>query len=251
MPRGARHADDPCAHGNDRGSAPVCRATHFPGTFALCPMTDSSRATRSPTAAAAPEPWLRGPLPDVPPLLQPVAHALTHAMEDAAAALADLDPARLHARPGGAASCAFHARHAAGSLDRLFTYARGEPLDDAQRAALRAESAIPDDVDAPTLVRELEAGVDRAIAQLRETPESALREPRGVGRAQLPSTVLGLLFHAAEHTQRHVGQLVSTSRIVRATAGADAGLVSTLRALFARELRALRREVERYPDDEA
>jgi uncharacterized damage-inducible protein DinB len=214
-------------------------------------MTDSLRDTRGATPAAAPEPWLRGPVPDVPPLLQPVAHALTQAAEDAAAALADLDVERLHARPGGAASCAFHARHAAGSLDRLFTYARGDQLDDAQRAALRAESAIPREVDAPTLVRELDAGVSRAIAQLRRTPESVLREPRGVGRAQLPSTVLGLLFHAAEHTQRHVGQLISTSRIVRAAAGTGADVRSTLRVLFARELRTLRREVERYPDDEA
>ena len=213
-------------------------------------MTDSPPEIRSAAAAPAPEPWLRGPIPDVPPLLQPVAHALTQALEDAAAALADLDVQRLHARPGGAASCAFHVRHAAGSLDRLFTYARGEPLDDAQRLALRAESAIPQDVEARTLVHELEAGVGRAIAQLRRTPERVLHEPRGVGRAQLPSTVLGLLFHAAEHTQRHVGQLVSTARIVRATTSADAATLSTVRALLARELRAVRRQVERYADDE-
>jgi hypothetical protein len=66
-----------------------------------------------------------------------------------------------------------------------------------------------------TLVAEFDAGVDRALTQLRVTDASSLLEPRGVGRAQLPSTVLGLLFHAAEHTQRHVGQLITTAKIVR------------------------------------
>jgi uncharacterized damage-inducible protein DinB len=111
----------------------------------------------------------------------------------------------------------FHVRHAAGSLDRLFTYARGEGLSAEQRAFLASE-ADPGSPEAPAaaLALAFERQVDRALAQLRATPESTLLEPRGVGRLQLPSTVLGLLVHAAEHTQRHVGQIITTARIVQA-----------------------------------
>lgn len=166
------------------------------------------------TAAPRPEPWLRGPVPTVPPLLQPVAHALQQAVEDVRRVVAPLTPAQLHARPAGAAAVAFHVVHAAGSLDRLFTYARGEILGDAQLAALRAESPEgPPDVDAATLVARFEAQVEQALAQLRATDERTLLEPRLVGRGRLPSTVLGLLFHAAEHTQRHVGQTITTAKV--------------------------------------
>jgi uncharacterized damage-inducible protein DinB len=103
----------------------------------------------------------------------------------------------------------------AGSLDRLFTYARGEALSEAQRAALKAEAepgAPP--ADAASLLAAADAQIDLAMSQLRGTPAEALLERRGVGRLQLPSTVLGLLFHAAEHAQRHVGQVVTTARVV-------------------------------------
>jgi hypothetical protein len=123
---------------------------------------------------------------------------------------------QLLSRPGGAASIRYHVQHAVGSLDRLFTYARGEQLSDAQREALAAEpDAEGQPADAEHLVALFDAGVDRALDQLRNTAEASLLEPREVGRARLPSTVLGLLFHAAEHTQRHVGQLVTTAKVVR------------------------------------
>lgn len=160
------------------------------------------------------EPWLRGPVPDVAPLLQPVAHALLLAADDVRRTVAPLSPRALWASPGGgAASVGFHVRHAAGSLDRLFTYARGEMLSDAQRAALAAEPA-PDSTSAAELVAEFEAQVERALAQVRATPEGSLTEARAVGRARLPSTVIGLLFHGAEHTQRHVGQIATTAKVV-------------------------------------
>ncbi|MEA2600137.1 MAG: hypothetical protein QOF89_1129 [Acidobacteriota bacterium] len=164
-----------------------------------------------------PEVWLRGPIPEIPPLLQPVAHALLQAVEEVRRVVGPLSPAHLWARPGGAASVGFHVRHAAGSLDRLFTYARGEGLSAEQRAFLAAEAepGSPPEI-ADTLISAFEAQVNRALAQIRGTRESILLEARGVGRLQLPSTVLGLLFHAAEHTQRHVGQIVTTARIVRA-----------------------------------
>lgn len=164
-----------------------------------------------------PEVWLRGALPDVPPLLQPVAHSLLQCREEVRAALRDLTPAQLWARPGGAASVGYHARHAAGSLDRLLTYARGEGLSSAQRAVL-AEEGVPDldEGAALRLTDVYDAAIQHALTQVSATLERTLLEPRGVGRAQLPSTVIGLIFHAAEHTQRHAGQLVTTAKIVRA-----------------------------------
>lgn len=161
-----------------------------------------------------PEPWLRGPIPGIPPLLMPVAHALVMAREDVERALAGLGTDELWARPSGAASAGFHAMHLAGSLDRLFTYARGEQLNDEQRAALEREKAPPP-LPAEALVRDVHATIDRALAQLRATDESTLLERREVGRMKLPSNVLGLLFHAAEHTQRHVGQVITTAKVVR------------------------------------
>ena len=167
----------------------------------------------------APEVWLRGSIPDIPPLLQPVAHSLLQSREELHATLATLSPADVWIAPGGAASVGFHARHAAGSLDRLFTYARGEQLTAAQKAALAGEGAP--DVRAQvvaSLLADFDLAVERALQQLRSTDQSTLTDARAVGRAQLPSTVAGLLFHAAEHTQRHMGQLMTTAKIVR-TAG--------------------------------
>lgn len=162
-----------------------------------------------------PEVWLRGPLPDVPPLLQPVAHSLLQCREEVSGALRDLTPGQLWARPGGAASSGYHARHAAGSLDRLLTYARGEQLSVAQLEGLRGEGIADLEADAAMRVAAaFDAAIHRALDQVRATPERTLLERRGVGRAQLPSTVIGLLFHAAEHTQRHAGQLVTTAKIV-------------------------------------
>jgi hypothetical protein len=163
----------------------------------------------------APEVWLRGPLPGVPPLLQPVAHSLRQSQEEMHATLNRLAAADLWATPGGGASVGFHARHAAGSLDRLFTYARGEPLTAAQRAALAAEGQRdlrPQVIAA--LLADFDSAVERALDQLKRTDVGTLLDVRGVGRAQLPSTVLGLLFHAAEHTQRHLGQIMTTAKIV-------------------------------------
>ncbi len=163
-----------------------------------------------------PEVWLRGPVPDIPALLQPVAHSLLQCREELSSIVAHLTPEQIWERPGGAASIGFHVQHAAGSLDRLFTYARGEALNAAQRAALTAEKAQVDLAPhaAARLVALFDSAVERALEQLRGTSEQSLLEPRGVGRAQLPTTVLGLLFHAAEHTQRHAGQIVTTVKVV-------------------------------------
>ena len=165
------------------------------------------------------EVWLRGPAPGVPPLLQPVAHALLQAREELNAALHDFPPGLLNERPAGGASVGFHLQHLSGVLDRLLTYARGEALSAAQLAALAAETpplAVAPDAVAQ-LVQRFTHQVDAALAQLRATEASSLTQPRGVGRALVPSTVLGLLVHAAEHTSRHIGQLRVTARWVRST----------------------------------
>ena len=161
------------------------------------------------------EVWLRGPLPDVAPVLQPVAHALLQAREEAEAITATFPDAALWERPAGVASVGFHLRHLAGVLDRLTTYARGQALDADQLVALAAEVAPDRAVTTRALADAFAAAVARALAQLRATDPATVFEPRGVGRAGLPSTVLGLLVHAAEHTMRHVGQLSVTARVVR------------------------------------
>jgi uncharacterized damage-inducible protein DinB len=168
-----------------------------------------------------PEPWLRGPLPGLPALLQPAGHAFVMSLEDCDAAAADLTAEQLWHGPGGAASVGFHLRHLTGSTDRLLTYARGDALDAAQKTALLAERTPGAPPPAGAQLRQAwRAMVERALAQLAATPEARLLDARFVGRAQLPSTVLGLLFHAAEHASRHTGQVVTTAKIVRMRQGA-------------------------------
>ena len=165
--------------------------------------------------ASLPEVWLRGPLPAVPPLLQPVAHALLQAREEVTELMQQFPAEKLAERPLGLASVGFHLRHLTGVLDRTFTYARGEALSETQLAYLAAEGQPPTHPGAVgELVQAFAQQVEAALTQLKNTPAATLPEWRGVGRAQLPSTVIGLLVHAAEHTTRHVGQLLVTSRIV-------------------------------------
>jgi uncharacterized damage-inducible protein DinB len=159
------------------------------------------------------EVWLRGPLSDTPPLLQPVAHALMQAREEVTALMEGFPDALLWERPAEVASVGFHLQHLTGVLDRLLTYARDEPLSEAQLSALGHEGRGDEDVR--VLVAAFDTQVERTLEQLRETDTATLLEPRGVGRARLPSTVLGLLVHAAEHTQRHVGQLLVTVRVLQ------------------------------------
>jgi uncharacterized damage-inducible protein DinB len=165
---------------------------------------------------ASPEAWLRGPVPGIDPWLQPAAHALIQAGDELEAA-AGLTTDQLWARPGGAASVGYHLRHIAGSIDRLLTYASGAELDWRQHEALAAEShpGTPP-ADAAALIAEARAAIDGALGKLRGTAPSRLLEARTVGRKALPTTLLGLLFHIGEHTQRHAGQIITTAKVVRA-----------------------------------
>jgi uncharacterized damage-inducible protein DinB len=161
-----------------------------------------------------PEVWLRGPAPGVPSLLQPVAHSLLQAVEEVEVLLQDFPEDRLWSRPAGVASVGFHLQHLRGVVDRLFTYARGESLQAVQLQGLAAEGTQPaEGGGVAELVAQFREQVEQAVEQLRRTEEQRLAEVREVGRKRLPSTVQGLLFHAAEHVQRHVGQLLVTVRV--------------------------------------
>ncbi|MGE0446093.1 MAG: DinB family protein [Vicinamibacterales bacterium] len=166
-------------------------------------------------ADTQPEAWLRGAIDGYDPLLMPVVHSLIQAREDVERLVGSVAPEQVWATPGGAASVGFHVRHLGGALDRLFTYARGEALGDAQKAFLRGEGQ-PGDPPATLeqLSMELNATIDQAFARLRGLTKDELLQPRAVGRAALPSTTLGLLFHAAEHCTRHAGQAITTAKIL-------------------------------------
>jgi uncharacterized damage-inducible protein DinB len=157
-----------------------------------------------------PEYWLRGPVKGVAAFLQPVAHALLQAREEIKQIVDDIPHDKLWMKPKNTASAGFHLRHMTGVLDRLFTYAKGKQLSDDQLKYLVLEGTGDDATTATGLFEQFSRQVDLSIEQLKCTHSYALTDPRGVGRKQLPSTVLGLLFHAAEHTMRHTGQLLVT-----------------------------------------
>jgi len=164
-----------------------------------------------------PEVWLRGPLPNVPKLLQPVAHALLQAREELIELMSDFPESQLWQTPANLASPGFHLQHLAGVLDRLFTYARAETLTGLQLELLKAEGTLPaDEYSVQTLVDIFSRQVDFALKQLSNQDEHQLTEVRGVGRAQIPSTLIGLYTHAAEHTMRHLGQLLVTVKVLKA-----------------------------------
>jgi uncharacterized damage-inducible protein DinB len=172
-------------------------------------------AERGENVSETPEVWLRGPIEGFEPLLMPAVHALLQVREDLATLVETVPAEHVWRRAGRAASIGFHVRHLGGALDRLLTYARGESLSIAQRTFLQQEGAAG---DPPATLRQIVADADdtiaRALEQLRTTDVTTLGETRRVGRAGLPATVLGLLFHAAEHSTRHMGQAITTGRVL-------------------------------------
>jgi len=168
------------------------------------------------------EVWLRGPLPGIQELLQPVAHALLQAREEVNALMHDFPDELLRERlmpkskTQPVASVGFHLQHLAGVLDRMCTYARGESLSAMQFNNLSMESQpVGSFLTTEELVRRFGEQVDQTLKQLKNTEPKTLTESRSVGRAELPTTVMGLYIHAAEHTMRHVGQLSVTVRLLR------------------------------------
>ncbi len=163
-------------------------------------------------ASKVPEPWLRGSLADVPVLARAVLHALALAEEDIEKWCADLSGEELNARPADVAPVAFHLRHIVRSADRLLTYAEGRQLSPEQIASLKTE--LDAGADRDELFEEFSAGIRSAVARVRGFAPRQFDEPRKVGKLQLPTTVGSLLIHVGEHTQRHVGQAITTSKIV-------------------------------------
>ena len=162
------------------------------------------------------EVWLRGPVKGIQQWLQPAAHTLLQVGEDVLPIVKHLSESQLWARPGGAASIGFHLAHLPGSLDRLLTYSRAQSLSAAQLERLAAERTVDEDrPQLPDLVARFSAGLDAAIAYLRVVPTDSLLSSREVGRKRLPSTTLGLIFHAAEHSARHAGQIVTLTRVLQ------------------------------------
>lgn len=159
-----------------------------------------------------PEPWLRGTFTEIPPVQRAVLHALELAKEDIERWCGNLSDNQMNARPAGIAPLAFHIRHIARSIDRLLTYAEGGQLTAAQIAALKTE--LDPGATKNELFSEFSAGLARGAARIRAFDAGRLDEPRKVGKQQLPTSVGGLLVHVADHTQRHVGQAVTTAKVV-------------------------------------
>ncbi len=161
-----------------------------------------------------PEPWLRGPIPGIDALLAPALYAFQQAREDLARHTEGLTPEQLWARPWGLGPAGFHLRHIAGSVERLVTYLEGRQLTESQLAATRTEMEAG--AGREELLAAIDAALNAAEAAVRRVDPATFAQPREVGRQRLPSTVLGLLTHIAEHTQRHVGQAVSAAKLARA-----------------------------------
>lgn len=158
------------------------------------------------------EPWLRGTLTEFPAVPRQILHALELAAEDIELWCASLSDTEMEARPFGIASVGFHLRHIARSLDRLLSYAEGDQLSAAQLAALSTELVAAADAD--VVLAEVRQAIALAAERVKTISPASFEEPRYVGRKRLPTTVGGLLVHCAEHTQRHVGQAVTTAKVV-------------------------------------
>lgn len=159
--------------------------------------------------------WLSGPIPDVPALLQPAAHALLQSVREVKQYALDFPEDKLWEKPYDRASVGFHLKHLTGVLDRLLTYAKEESLTDEQFQYLKNEANGEDVPSSQKLILDFEHKVDEALAFFKNIPETTLTDERFVGRKKLPTTVIGLLFHAAEHSQRHVGQLLVTVSVLK------------------------------------
>ena len=187
--------------------------------------TDPSTPARTesgvePRVEPSVEPWMRGPIKGVDPLIAPVLYAFDNAREDLAKWTQGLTSEQIWARPHGFGSVGFHLRHLAGAADRLLTYAEGRQLSPEQLAFLKAEHE-------PGVTREeLLAAMDQSFRRVEEFVRSLdpakFTEFRGVGRKQLPTTVIGLLVHIAEHTQRHIGQAIGAAKLVKVSSEAAA-----------------------------
>jgi uncharacterized damage-inducible protein DinB len=168
------------------------------------------------TSATAPyiEPWLRGTHSDVSAVARAVLHALDLALDDLTKWTEGLTDSEVQAQPLGLTPVAFHLRHIARATDRILTYAEGGQLSSEQLSALKGESAGTESL--AELLAEVEASYSNAAERIRVLGTADFNTPRAVGRKQLPTSIGGALIHVADHTQRHVGQVVTTAKVLKA-----------------------------------
>ena len=162
---------------------------------------------------SGPEPWLRGPIPGVDPLVAPILYSFQQAREDLAHWTAGLTTEQVWARPHGFGPVGYHLRHIAGSVERLMTYVQGRELSPEQFAAIAGQ--MDPGASLQELMADLERSLSAAEAVVRALDPATLPAPRTVGRKRLPTTVIGLLTHIAEHTTRHVGEAISAAKLAR------------------------------------
>jgi uncharacterized damage-inducible protein DinB len=163
------------------------------------------------------EPWLRGTHANVPAVGRAVLHALDLALDDLTRWTTGLTDGEVHAEPLDLPSVAFHLRHIARSTDRILSYAEGKQLSAEQLAGLKAEQTGEETL--PELLAEVEASFSDAADRVRVLATADFDTPRSVGRKQLPTSIGGALIHVADHTQRHVGQVVTTAKVLKALRG--------------------------------
>jgi uncharacterized damage-inducible protein DinB len=180
-------------------------------------MSDNKSVKAATSRPSLPEPWLRGTLLEIAAVPRAVLHALELAQEDLEKWCAGLSDQELNARPAGLPPVAFHVRHIARSLDRLLNYAEGHSLNEKQSAELRSETEPGATRD--SLFVEVAAALARSAERVRAIATTDLEQSRTVGKKALPTTVGGLLVHVADHTQRHVGQAVTTAKMITAQRG--------------------------------
>jgi uncharacterized damage-inducible protein DinB len=168
----------------------------------------------SPVSVPYVEPWLRGTYADVPAVGRAVLHALDLALEDISKWTEGLTDAEIHAEPLGLTSVSFHLKHIARSVDRLLGYAEGSQLTPEQLAALKTEQGGEETL--VELMTEVEVSFSNAGDRVRVLSTADFNIPRAVGRKQLPTSIGGALIHVADHTQRHVGQVVTTAKVLKA-----------------------------------
>jgi uncharacterized damage-inducible protein DinB len=168
------------------------------------------------TPASVPyiEPWLRGTHADVSAVSRGVLHAFDLALDDITKWTGGLTDLEAHAQPLGLPSVSFHLKHIARSTDRLLTYAEGGQISGDQLALLKSEQVGSETL--AELLAEVETSFSNASDRVRVLATADFDTFRGVGRKQLPTSIGGALVHVADHTQRHVGQVVTTAKVLKA-----------------------------------
>ena len=164
---------------------------------------------------SAPEPWLRGVSVEFDPVVGHLLRASEQIREDVDRALSDLTLRQLWATPEGMTSAGFHAKHLAGSTERLCAYLEGRQLTAAELAAIAAERMGSE--SAPELISSVHRAFDRYDRIVEELGSEDFGTVREVGRDRLQTTAIGLAIHIAEHGQRHTGQAISAVKLARAT----------------------------------